>query len=178
MSYRTAIVSLLSALAVLIAVPQAAWAIDADAWISGQKSGALRGEDPLASRRDGIQLLDFGWGMTSPRDAGSGLPTGRVQVHALRISKAVDGTSPILAGMVDGNENLSKVEIKFYRADRGGTTVNYMTYRLTNANIADLTVIGEKSGVLREVISLTFQKIELINPVTGATAVIDWASIQ
>jgi type VI secretion system secreted protein Hcp len=174
MSYRTSFTSLLSVFVLLFNVPQAAWAIDAEAWISGQKSGQIRGEDTRRGRENGIDVLDFGWGMSSPRDAGSGLPTGRIQIHALRITKLVDRTSPILANSMAINEKMTNVVIKFYRTSPMGTTENYMTYTLTNANMSDITVIGEKNGTLREVVTFTFQRMQITEPANGISSTIDW----
>ncbi|MDD5306609.1 MAG: type VI secretion system tube protein TssD [Deltaproteobacteria bacterium] len=60
--------------------------------------------------------------IVSPRDAASGLPTGKRMHKPLVITKEVDRSSPLLYSALVNNENLPKVELKFWVSSGSGTT--------------------------------------------------------
>ena len=108
--------------------------------------------------------------LKSPRDAATGLPTGK-RVHTPVVFTKVVGTaSPQLFQALTSNENLTSVVI----TAPGGYTIE-----LTNANVSEVKqyteVVNGATTVLEDV-SFTFQKIEVRDPATGAVATDDWAA--
>src|SRR5215207_5809794 len=69
--------------------------------------------------------------IVSPRDAASGLPTGKRQHKPFVITKEIDKTTPLLLNALVNNENLVTVKV----AITDGTSNTIMTIQLTNANI-------------------------------------------
>ena len=79
--------------------------------------------------------------IVSPRDAASGLPTGKRQHKPMVITKEVDKSSPLLYNALVNNENLSSFELKFMTPDSAAAAEkNHYTVKLTNANIASISM--------------------------------------
>ena len=119
---------------------------------TGQKQGQIKG----SSKDSSIPILHYTHQIVSPRDIQSGLPTGQRLHKPLVIRKEIDKASPLLASALVNNENLTKVELRFYNQ----TGINTYTIKLTNANIALLEQKLDPDGVPIEEIAFTYQKIE------------------
>jgi type VI secretion system secreted protein Hcp len=136
--------------------------------IEGQQQGVF----PGGGKGGVIGGLRFSYGVKSPRDAASGLPTGKRQHSPVVVTKAVGIASPQLLSAVTKNENLKSVVISV----PGGEGLGY-TIKLVNANVSEIKqyteVINGRATVLEDV-SFTFQKIEVQDPGTGTTAMDDW----
>ena len=130
---------------------------------TGQKQGVIKGGDGSKTQ---IDISGFTEGVISPRDAASGLPTGKRQHKPITITKEIDAASPLLYNACVTNENLSQVVINLYSP--GGSTPTTMV-KLTNASCADLEHDGQT-----ETISFTFQKITWTYINGGITAEDDW----
>lgn len=118
-------------------------ALEAYMAIKGQKSGDVKGSVTQKGREGKIAVIAVSHEIISPRDPASGLPTGKRMHKPLVVTVEWDKASPILRTMLSTNENLTSVEIQFWtpqiRAATGtGAEVNYMTIKLTNANIASI----------------------------------------
>jgi type VI secretion system secreted protein Hcp len=119
----------------------------------------------------------------SPRDAASGMPTGKRQHKPITITKELDKASPLLYNALTRNEVLPEVELQFYRATPGSTGMEaqFYTVKLTNATIASIRFVQPNTQLPEtrqlpeyEEIAFTYQKIEwTINP-GNVTAVDDW----
>lgn len=126
---------------------------------TGQKQGAFQG-----SNGPTIPINGIGHEIVSPRDAASGLPTGKRQHKPLTITKQIDKSTPLFMNALVQNENLTSVLIGMLR---NGNQV--MTIRLTNASVSDRVQKGDY-----ETISFTYQKITWTWVDGGITAEDDW----
>ncbi len=155
--------------------------------IEGQKQGIINGELTTKGFEKLWEVLAFNHEIVSPRDAASGLPTGKRMHKPLKLVVKVGPTSPLLMNALVNNENLKTVTFKLYRPDtRTGARTAYLTITLTNANIADLTswqpnrvdAANDAYSPSHE-ISFTYQKIEWKGDPGGILAQDDWeAPIQ
>jgi type VI secretion system secreted protein Hcp len=127
---------------------------------TGQKQGAITGDGPNGS----MILIGLSHAIVSPRDAASGLPTGKRQHKPITITKELDRSTPLFLNALITNENLTTVTFSFTHGK--GT---YMTVKLTNACIASRT-----QSVETEQISFTYQKITWTWVDGGITAMDDW----
>jgi len=134
---------------------QAADAVDATMQITGQKLGEL----------EVAPILRIGHEIVSPRDAASGLPTGKRQHKPFVITKELDKSTPLLLSALITNENLTTA--KFAVAD--GTSNTVMTIVLQNASVASRTQVGNT-----EEISFTYHTITWTWLNGGITAQDDW----
>jgi type VI secretion system secreted protein Hcp len=133
--------------------------------IEGQRQGTI------ADQTSPIRPVAYSHGIVSPRDAASGLATGRRQHKPLVIVKELDKASPLLMKAMVTDENLKSVVLTY--------TIGPTTYRvrLTNASIADIQQDSQSTLVPRETISFTYQKIEwtyMSTDGTNITAMDDW----
>lgn len=149
--------------------------------IKAVTQGTLKGQG--SKRDDGkIPVVSFKYGVTNSFDAGSGDLTGRRQHQPVVFTKNVDQASPQLFQAAFANEVLRSVVFEFMRTSPGGKEVVDHSVTLTNAlvvSIQDSVQIGQVGGPVvdsreLEEISLTFQKIAIINVPGGTSASDAW----
>jgi type VI secretion system secreted protein Hcp len=137
-------------------------AIQGNFTATGQKQGAITGDGPNGA----MILIGLSHAIISPRDAASGLPTGKRMHKPFTITKELDKSTPKLLMALIQNENLTTTTFNFFR---GKSTTPYLTVKLTNANVASRVQTGET-----EEISFTYQKIEWTWVDGGVSASDDW----
>lgn len=156
-------------------------ALNAYMKLTGETQGEIRGPVTQKGRRGSIMVIGFGHEIVSPRDAASGLPTGKRQHKPLTITKEIDKTSPLLMQALVTNENLTEVIIQFWQPARTGKEVQHFTVTLVNAKIAGIRqeMLNNKypenmQHKEREHISFSYQKIEWMHNKSGVTSEDDW----
>ena len=143
--------------------------------IKGQKSGQIKGDSVQRGREGWMQLYDYKHEIVSPRDAASGLATGRRMHKPVTITRKVGAGSPLLMNVLCTNENLTEVKFSFWQPNpRIGTEVNYYSIALTNASISSYRQFHEPGVGLMEEISFTYQKIEMILTDGGVSSMDEW----
>ncbi|MEO3690531.1 type VI secretion system tube protein TssD [Roseateles paludis] len=152
-------------------------------FLKGSK-GDIKGDSRVKGREDAIVVIAASHELNSPRDAASGLPSGKRQHRPFVITKELDRSTPLLRHALVTNETLPSATIDFYRpTPRGGLAVEekYLTIKLTNASIATIrqVMLNNKNPELvryaqNEEVSFTYQKIEWIWVDGGVTASDDW----
>lgn len=75
----------------------------------------VQDRDPL--KNGSIALLAVEHSVTSPRDAASGMATGKRQHHPIAVIKAIDSTSPALTGLLVRNQEIATAEFLFFGSD-------------------------------------------------------------
>src|SRR5262245_54856034 len=118
-------------------------AMQAYAYLKGQKSGQIKGSVTQKGREDSIGVIAVSHSIVSPRDPQSGLPTGQRMHKPFVMTKELDKSTPLLYNMLCTNENVSEATFKFWtpqiKAATGvGSEVQHFTIKLTNANIASI----------------------------------------
>ena len=161
-------------------------ALNAYLKLKGQKQGEIKGSVTQKGREGKIMVIAVSHEIVSPRDAASGLPTGKRMHKPLVITKELDKASPLLLQMLTHNENIPEFELQFWtpqvKATGGaGMEVQHYTIKLTNANIASISfrMLNNKNPELTryteyEEIAFTYQKIEWLWNDGGIMAMDDW----
>jgi type VI secretion system secreted protein Hcp len=158
--------------------------------ITGQKQGVIAGDNTIKGLEDFIPVLALSQGVSSPRDPASGLPTGKRVHKPFVIVKPLDKASPKLFMAAVTNENLSSVDCSVYR--RTGARQQYFQIKLQDAIITsydikarddsdnDRDIDTGRGATLgtHEMIQFVFQRITLIDTVSGTVAQDDWEAIQ
>jgi type VI secretion system secreted protein Hcp len=158
---KRARVLVLVCIAVLTMLPTpASAAANASLQITGDQQGQIRGSSTRSGRQNTIDVASVRHEVTSPRDAASGLPTGKRTHKPLVITKKIDKSTPLLLSALVNNENLSSFVLSVYASSKKGTETVAYRIRLTNANIASIRLVTDDNGELAEEISFTYQKIE------------------
>lgn len=161
-------------------------ALNAYLRLKGKKQGEIKGSVVQKGRENKIQIIAVSHDITSPRDAASGLPTGKVMHKPLVITKELDKSSPLLYNALCNNETMTEFELQFWTPNRGAATgvgaeKQHYTVRLSNASISDIKfrMPNNKNPELvnlaeYEEISFTYQKIEWIWNEGSLTGMDDW----
>jgi type VI secretion system secreted protein Hcp len=158
-------------------------ALNAYLKLKGQKSGEIKGSVTQKGREGKIMVIAVSHDIISPRDAASGLPTGKRMHKPFVITKELDKSSPLLYNVLTNNENITEWELQFWQPSATGAEKQHYTIKLTNANIAsiDFRMANNKHPDLMkfneyEEVAFTYQKIEWTWTDGGITAMDDWES--
>ena len=156
-------------------------ALNAYLTAKGNKSGAIDGSVTQKGREKSVMVIAFSHEVVSPRDAASGLPTGKRMHKPLVITKEVDRSTPLFYNVLVTNEILTDVKLKFWRPSATGAEQQYYTIELTNASIASMAtkMLNNKHPDLMKYteydeIAFTYQKITWTYMDGGITANDDW----
>ena len=149
--------------------------------IKGQKSGEIKGSVTQKGREGKIAVIAVTHEIISPRDAASGLPTGKRMHKPFVITKELDKSTPLLYNILVHNENITEWELQFWCPSATGAEKQHYSVKLTNANIAsiDFHMANNKHHELMkfseyEQVAFTYQKIEWTWIDGGITAQDDW----
>lgn len=152
--------------------------------IEGSKQGKLAGESPLEAHKGKLTGVEFHYSVQSPRDAASGMASGRRSHQPVRFVKEWGAATPQLFSALCNSEVLKSVLFEFVKIDPNGEEYVFHTIKLSNANLIELEQYVEDpapsdaapsdAGDARplEKVSLTFQRIEIEN-VDGKTSAVD-----
>jgi type VI secretion system secreted protein Hcp len=164
-------------------------ALNAYLTLKGQKQGQINGSVTVKGRENSIEVHSFTDEIVSPRDATTGLPTGKRQHEPIVIVKVLDKSTPLLWNALVSNENLTQWVLQVYAAQPAGVGVAsgagaemmIYTITLTNATISsirqymsDNEIASNTSLPVREEISFTYQKITWTWTQGNITASDDW----
>ena len=142
-------------------------------YAEGQTQGEIKGSVITKGHEDSIEVLSYSHSIISPRDAASGLPTGKRQHNPIVITKEIDKSTPLLYSILVNNENLLHWKLELWQLTTKGTYQMYFTIELQNANIQQITTKGSNFGATEQV-SFTYQKILWTWVDGGITAEDDW----
>jgi type VI secretion system secreted protein Hcp len=149
--------------------------------ITGETQGKVAGSCTQAGREDKMEIYGWHHEVISPRDAASGLPTGKRQHKPFVVTKAIDKATPLLLNVLVNNENITEWRLDCWRPSRSGKEEQYYTVELVNASIASIQaeMLNNKypenmKHEVREHISFTYQKIIWTWQDGGITAEDDW----
>ena len=156
-------------------------ALNAYLKIEAEKQGQIKGSVTQKGREDSIMVIAVSHDIYSPRDAASGLATGKRRHGPFVITKELDKSSPLLYSVLVNNENIKSWKLQFWRPSATGAEVQNYTIELVNATIASVKfrMANNKNPELMkyaeyEEVSFTYQKIIWTWNDGGITAEDDW----
>ncbi|NQW30230.1 MAG: type VI secretion system tube protein Hcp [Ignavibacteria bacterium] len=145
-------------------------------YITGATQGKFNGENADADlqKKGAIKIPSVDHEIVSPRDAASGLPTGKRQHKPLTIIKEWGAATPQLYKAMTTGEILTEVSIELWQQG-----VLVATTKLTGARVVGVAASwkieeGTNARGPRQTISFTYQKIEWTYVAGGVTAIDDW----
>lgn len=150
--------------------------------LTGETQGDIKGGVTQAGREDSIMVIATSHSVTAPRDAASGLPTGKRQHQPFTITKEIDKSTPLLMNALVNNENITYWELRYWQPSPSGKEVQYYTIKLYDAHIVGIQqeMLNNKypenmQHKEREHISFVYGHIEWIFEDGGITAEDDWS---
>jgi type VI secretion system secreted protein Hcp len=171
----------------LLTASSADAALNAYLKVKGQKSGWIVGGVTQRGREGSSLVVASSQEIIAPRDAASGLPSGKRMYKPLTVILEVDKALPRYINAIATNETLPEVELRYWRPvekvsqGSSGTEVQFYTIKLTNAGLASIRYV-QPNGLVPEQrqmteyveLQFTFQKIEWTWTDGGITASDDW----
>jgi len=151
--------------------------------VEGTKQGKFKGESSKSKFADRSEITGFIQEVTSPRDAASGMASGRRMYQPVILLKKSGASSPQFFQAITTNEILKKIVIDFYRADATGAEINYYTVTLENVVVSgykqfigplDNEKFNPADNILYDEIKFTFQKITIEEKTAQTTATDEW----
>jgi type VI secretion system secreted protein Hcp len=149
--------------------------------LTSETQGEIKGSVTQAGREDSIMVIGFSHEVVAPRDAASGLPTGKRQHKPVTITKELDKSSPLIMNVLTNNENITDWELRFWQPSKAGNEVQHYTIQLVNASVAGIRteMLNNKypenmQHKEREHVSFTYQKVIWTWEEGGITAEDDW----
>lgn len=125
-----------------------------------------------------MEIYGFTHEIVSPRDAASGLPTGKRQHKPFTVTKMFDGSSWVIKKLLTGKENITSWEMRFWKPSRAGKEINYLTVTLTGpvvSGVVNESPVGKDDRhVEREHVSFTYQKITWAYNTSGVVVEDEW----
>jgi len=156
-------------------------ALNAYLTLKGETQGDIKGSVTQSGREDSIAVIAFDQEIKSPRDAASGLPTGKRQHGPLTITKEIDKASPLIYSAMVHNENISELKLQCWQPSVTGKEFQNYTIELKNASISNIRMemLNNKypenmQMKEREHVSFCYQKIIWTWEDGGITAEDDW----
>jgi len=148
----------------------------------------IEGEVTLKGREGWIELQSFSWGIVSPRDAASGLPTGKRQHKPITIVKEIDKATPLLfMGCCQGT-HIKEAKLMMYRTNNQGQEVLYCVITLHDVMISSFSVIDDDDdgdaateripSRPAEQLSFTYSSITVADPVSSKEYTDDWSTAR
>ena len=155
-------------------------ASDISLTVKGQVQGDFKGGSKKKDRTNAFDVWDTNYKVVSPRDVVSGHATGRRQHNPLVVYTEVEGGAiPMCLTALTKNENLTKVEMKFWRSDaKAAKQTNYFTITLENAVLSEFEVFCDEDGRPNARLAFTFGKITLTWMDGNITSTDDWHGTQ
>lgn len=107
----------------------------------------------------GIKVYSYAHEIISPRDAASGLPTGKRMHKPFVITKELDKSTPLLYMAFSDSKSIAETLVN----SRNLETKETISFKLIDATIVDIsTIYGEGSdGTILESVSLMYKAIEI-----------------
>ncbi len=156
-------------------------ALNAYLTLQGETQGEIKGSVTQAGREDSMMIIGFSHEVVSPRDAASGLPTGKRQHKPVTITKEIDKATPLLMNVLVNNENITQWTLRFWQPSKSGKEIQHYTIELVNSSIAGIRteMLNNKypenmQHKEREHISFCYQKVIWTWEDGGITAEDDW----
>lgn len=152
-------------------------------FIKGAKSGVIKGGVTVKGQEGAILVDSISHEILSPRDAATGMASGKREHKPYTVLVHVDQAWPLLYNLLVTNENITQVELRVMVPSASGVNTLQRKVLLTNANISDIkqyTVDNANGNGNFDAleISFTYQKIEWVWNQGGISAMDDWTSIQ
>jgi type VI secretion system secreted protein Hcp len=158
-------------------------ALNAYLRIKGQKQGEIKGSVTQKGREGTIMVIAASHSIVSPRDAASGLSTGKGQHEPFVITKELDQSTPLFYNMLVNNEIIVEWELRFWQVSPARVEVNHYTVQLMDANIVSIDFMMPNNRdpefmkrAEYEEIAFTYQRIQWMWNQDGITSSDEWIS--
>jgi type VI secretion system secreted protein Hcp len=164
-------------------------ALNAYLSLIGEHLGPIKGSVIQKGREQSILVVASEHEIATSFDERTGLSTGKVVHHPIRVSKGIDRSTPLLYQALISNEIFSSWQLKFWAATTGGSVgsgqeVQYFTIALIGARIESIDLVkpnttDRRTAGLpdREEVAFVYETVQWIWNEGGITATADWSPV-
>jgi len=133
------------------------------------KLDGIKGESKDHKHKDEIHIESFSWGLsqTGTHGVGGGGGAGKVSVHDISITKALDKSSPELMLSCCNGKHIKEGLITVRKA--GEKPLEYLKIKLTDILVSGVQHASAGGDILTESLSLNFAKFQVEYQPQGAT---------
>ena len=149
--------------------------------VATDSNGDFSGDCEQAGREGWMEIHAWDGGVVSPRDAASGLPTGKRRHKEFSILKDVDQASPILMAVLCGNGNIAELNFNMFRPSIGGDEEHFFSITLKDATVSHIhqEMLDNKfpdnmNIAIRERVKFCFRSIVWSHVVASKETEDDW----
>ncbi|MBL8588950.1 MAG: type VI secretion system tube protein Hcp [Methylobacteriaceae bacterium] len=129
------------------------------------KVEGIEGETQDHQHKDQMEIRDYAWKMTSPRDSFTGQVSGKPRVENLTVLKRVDKGTPKFMEALVKNKNLGYATLSFRKAGlQAGAKpqMDYLVIKLSDVYVAEWSPAGTDGDALLEKIAFNFRKFDVL----------------
>jgi type VI secretion system secreted protein Hcp len=144
--------------------------------MKGQKTGSFIGGATQKGREGQIQVIALDFGLKSPRDPASGLPTGKTICEGVNFRKPTDQSTPLLLNALSTNENITSAVFNEFRPSTQGSEQQFFTVELTNSSLAVLHAVTATTTGAYDDVTLIPQQVKVTWKPGGIVATYDCTS--
>jgi type VI secretion system secreted protein Hcp len=178
----------LAVVAALALIPATAGAQTVYVLVEGTKQGLFANESPVGNHPNRLVGRDFDYLVKVPRDAATGMVSGKRQHGPVVLTREWGAASPQLFQALFSNEILKAVTFEFYQTNKNGEEELGGLVKLTNATVVEIHQHGVASsgGALHAIssdtrrledVSFSFTGIEIQHP-PGKTMAADQLGLR
>jgi type VI secretion system secreted protein Hcp len=144
--------------------------------MKGQKTGIFNGGTTQKGREGQIQVIALDFGLKSPHDPVSGLPTGKTVCEAVNFRKPTDQSTPLLLNAISTNENITSAVFNEFRTTTQGSEQQFFTVELTNSSLAAVHAVTATTTGAYDDVTLIPQRVKVTWKPGGVIATYDCTS--
>ena len=122
-------------------------------------AGKAKGEARAEGHEDDIEVLAWRWGASAVTAVGTSAGTARRAYKHLTVVKALDSASTVLLTALKSNDEVSEARLTMRKT--GGDPQGYFDLVLGGARVASIDYSADESGVVSEVLTLSFASVKL-----------------
>jgi type VI secretion system secreted protein Hcp len=124
----------------------------------------VKGESTAEQGKDKIEILSWNHGVAMPLTSGASNTArahGRTVHQDFSFTKYVDITTPTLALKCSGGDDIKKIELTIFQADKNdGPMVQYYTITLEDCILTNVSISGGPGDRPVETVSVNYRKIK------------------
>lgn len=127
--------------------------------LQARRAGKIKGESRTAGHEDDIQVLSWGWSVSSSSAVGSTQANARRSYSSLSLVKGIDVSTTSLMSALATNDEIREARLSMRKS--GGDPLDYFTIRLAGARIESVTHAVSASGEAQERLEIVFTKVDV-----------------
>lgn len=130
--------------------------------LTGQKTGAVKGESDAKNHEGEIEIDSWSWGMSSSGAMGGAGTAARTALSELRIEKRADSASTQLMSVMRSNELIKEAVLSVRKAGVN-PPIDYMVITILKGRITSFDIGSKASGSpeLVERLAIAFEQIDI-----------------